>query len=81
MGTLIKNGDIKNLVTFVGHFLSVAQMDEFKNLAQNWSVPGGIRNWSRYSPQQWKVGRQMAVVPVSHVQKMAPNKHMDLEST
>lgn len=29
-------------------------MDEFKNLAQNFSVPGGVRNWSRYSPPQWK---------------------------
>ena len=29
-------------------------MDEFKNLAQNWTVPGGVRNWSRYSPAQWQ---------------------------
>ena len=38
-----------------GFVALVAEMDEFKNLAQNWRVPGGIRNWSRYSPEQWKV--------------------------
>lgn len=41
----------------LGHlmdYLRIKYMDEFKNLAQNWSVPGGIRNWSRYNPQQWK---------------------------
>ncbi|CAK9059956.1 unnamed protein product [Durusdinium trenchii] len=41
----------------LGHlidYLRIKYMDEFKNLAQNFSVPGGVRNWSRYSPPQWK---------------------------
>lgn len=41
----------------LGHlidYLRIKYVDEFKNLAQNWSVPGGVRNWSRYSEEQWK---------------------------
>eukprot|EP00434_Breviolum_minutum_P031555 symbB.v1.2.027900.t1/scaffold2896.1/size67727/2 len=47
------SGEMRDL----GHlmdYLRIKYMDEFKNLAQNWRVPGGIRNWSRYSPEQWK---------------------------
>ncbi|CAJ1393426.1 unnamed protein product [Effrenium voratum] len=41
----------------LGHlidYLRIKYVDEFQNLAQNWNVPGGVRNWSRYSPEQWK---------------------------